>query len=128
MIQCARRASGRYCFVLDQYAGFALLSRATQTHNPDSELISLFIVVHATYLAHRHDTLLFWPDRRPNPRTTLLEGSSQTSHLIDESILSTMKTIVKFQIKIVSGTIDLFCSIINYYLFIASEMSPMSPR
>jgi hypothetical protein len=39
-----------------------------------------------------------------------------------------MKTIVKFKIKIVSGTIYFICSIINYYVYIATEMSPMSPR
>jgi hypothetical protein len=54
--------------------------------------------------------------------------SSQASHFIDEQISSTMKTIVKFKIKIVSGTIYFICSIINYYLYIATEMYPMSPR
>jgi len=60
--------------------------------------------------------------------TIYITRGLESSHLIDESMLSTIKTIVKFNIKIVSGTIDFDCSITNYYLFISSEMSPMSPR
>jgi hypothetical protein len=77
-------------------------------------------------LAHTQNVIVL--TRAEIEPTIYITLALQSRHCIDESILSTMKTIVKFNIKIISGTIEFGCSIINYYLFISSVMSPMSPR